>query len=166
MNLERNTDFPEAISGALTDAVVEEFSFDGDNVRTDAFLGLIAYFRDNINVAYIQQATLKELWSHLREQQQHMVKLDVLVGSLTYRMFTTLEAEYDGEALREVAHVYALASGNAYGLHGMDDTNVDRLKTPETIKNFLVGNPWFLFLMIADNHLSLLVKLHKQPSGA
>lgn len=162
MMLERDTDFPEAISGALSDAVVEEFSI-GEDTRFAGFLELVAYFRDNVNVPYLQQATVKEMWSHLRERR-HMLQLDMLVGSLTYRMFATLEAEYSGEALERVANVYALASGNAYGLEGMDDTNFERLKSPATIKDLLKGNPWFLFLMIADNHLSLLIKLHEQTN--
>lgn len=161
---ERNLDFPDAITGALSDAAAEEFGLNETNEEFTAFLSALAYFRDNVNVTYLHMATLQSVWEYLRERK-HLADMDQLVGRLTYRFFTALEAEYSGNGLQGLADVYSLSSGNAFVLRGIDDVNAERLKGKDEIKEMLVGNPWFLFLMVAENNLSLLFKLHKETTG-
>ncbi len=142
------------IRNTLMESVVEEFTFANADDIAD-FLSLLAYVRDNVNLTYLHQASISRLWSVIRDPSSG-VSDEVIVGRLTYRFFSDLCLVHTEMVFTTISEALASSSGRAYTLHKIEDVNKEGLIKESELRNLLYGNPWFMFLMIAENNMSTI----------
>ena len=118
-------------------------------------LSLLAHIRDNVNLTYLHQASISRLWSIIRDPSSG-VSDEVIVGRLTYRFFSDLCLIHTERVFSTISETLMYSSGRAYTLHKIEDVNKEGFVKENDLRELLYGNPWFMFLMIAENNMSTI----------
>lgn len=146
------SDIHDEITIAFKNALAEEYATGFSELYT--LSEVIAALRDTFYINVFNQANMVDFWELIRES-----RVDKNVGLLTYRFFNHLVLKYDIGVYETLANIQSVTLSKIYGFEGINDVNKTRLPTMDSINKFLLGNPWMSFLLVAENHLSIILDI-------
>lgn len=140
------------LTEAFRSAIIEEFTTSTSELLE--FTELIASFRDSYYINVFNRTNMQDFWMYVREKSQ-----DQRLGRLTYRFFLHLAGEKGTGVNEALAAHLSHSLCNIYVFKFVDDVNRDRLPKKQDTYEFLLGNPWLMFSLVAENNLALLFTL-------
>lgn len=146
----------QLLTTALNRAIVEEYTTNAGELIE--FANLVATFRDSYYINVFNRTNMQDFWEVVRSKS-----MERRVGHMTYRFFSYLNGEIEDTGTQTVytrlASDLSKSLCNIYVFKDINDVNVDRLPKESMTTQFLHGNPWLMFILVAENNMSNIFEL-------